>query len=134
MTIKKRLQIAEKFGGLCAYTGKPLGNDWQIDHVESKMWCTIFDRNADTEDNLLPVLGIVNHYKRSKNLSEFRYYMETFHLRLAKLPKITRREKTTKRKAYIQRIADAFDITPEKPFSGKFYFETINIPIDSIKY
>lgn len=32
----KREKVFNKFGGLCAYTGQPLGDDWQIDHVRSK--------------------------------------------------------------------------------------------------
>ena len=32
----KKEKVFAKFGGLCAYTGRPLGNDWQIDHAESK--------------------------------------------------------------------------------------------------
>jgi 5-methylcytosine-specific restriction endonuclease McrA len=31
-----RRVIHDKFGGRCAYTGKPLGDDWQIDHVVPK--------------------------------------------------------------------------------------------------
>ena len=29
----KRERIFKKYDGLCAYTGKPLEKDWQIDHV-----------------------------------------------------------------------------------------------------
>ena len=34
-------------------------------------------------------------------------------------------EKTLKRKEYLLEVAELFDITPDKPFSGKFYFETL---------
>jgi hypothetical protein len=44
-------------------------------------------------------------------------------LRLAKLPKCPKTEKSIKRKEYMLKIAKYFDITPECPFSGKFYFE-----------
>ena len=47
------------------------------------------------------------------------------HLRLAKLPKNPRTEKSRKKKEYILKIAKYFDITSNKPFNGKFYFETL---------
>jgi 5-methylcytosine-specific restriction endonuclease McrA len=39
--MKKQLreEVYNKYGGLCAYTGKPLGDDWQIDHIHPK--CSI---------------------------------------------------------------------------------------------
>jgi len=67
----------------------------------------------------------VNHYKRAFDLEGFRGYLLTFHLRLAKLPKTTNREKTKERIIYMNRIADLFGITVDKPFSGIFYFEQI---------
>ena len=141
----KREIIYNKFDGLCAYTGKPLGNDWQVDHVVSKIshWYhtssstpfvgTISEYTAEFEkrlkevdniDNLLPALRIVNHYKRSLDLEGFRKRMITFHERLARLPKKTSVERIRKRIEYMYKVAEAFDITPEKPFCGKFYFET----------
>jgi hypothetical protein len=51
--------------------------------------------------------------------------MADFHLRLGKLPKKTTRPQTMKRIEYMQKVADAFEITPEKPFEGKFYFEKL---------
>ena len=33
----KREKVYNKYGGKCAYTGKPLGQDWQIDHVTSQI-------------------------------------------------------------------------------------------------
>lgn len=125
MTKKQRHEIFNKYGGLCAYTGKPLPEDWQVDHIETKMWCRMLMKNPDSPENLVPALRIVNHYKRAKSLDEWRLYMQTFHKRLAKLPKKTRRDKTTKRKEYMLKVAVAFDITPEKPFNGIFYFETL---------
>jgi len=142
----KREMIYNKFGGLCAYTGKPLSEDWQVDHITSKKrhWYdtvhstphigTIeeykkdFDRrlkDCDNMDNLLPALRIVNHYKRELDLEGFRRRMMDFHKRLSKLPKNPVNKQAIKRKEYMYRVADAFGITPEKPFSGKFYFETL---------
>lgn len=116
--MKKKEKIKNKFGGLCAYTGKPLGEDWQIDHIKPKA-----QGGSNDLDNLLPALKIVNHYKRCFDLETFRNYMVNFHIRLSKLPKTTRVEKTKNRIIYMNNIASAFGITPEKGFDGKFYFE-----------
>ena len=51
--------------------------------------------------------------------------MSTFHTRLAKLPKNTNSDKTLKRIEYMNTIAEAFNITIDKPFNGVFYFETL---------
>ena len=147
MTRKQRQQVYDKYNGRCAYTGKPLGDDWQVDHMISKAdffyyaikmvkkdvspdeWRTRVDDlcrdGVNDEWNLVPSLRIVNHYKRSCNLEQFRQRMADFHIRLGRLPKKTKRPATVKRIAYMNEVADAFGITPEKPFCGKFYFETI---------
>lgn len=129
--------VFNKFGGKCAYTGKQLGSDWQVDHVTSKIkheYDTYFNsssveeikdklKNVNNIDNLFPALRIVNHYKRGHDLDGFRRYMENFHIRLSKLPKKTSLQKTEKRKEYMYKVADAFGITEDIPFDGKFYFE-----------
>jgi hypothetical protein len=125
MTKKARQQVYDKFIGLCAYTGKPLGNDWQVDHIEPYFYSRMFQRDPNRTENLFPALRIVNHYKRCNNLESFRMYMLSFHKRLAKLPKEPRVEKSAKRKEYMLKVADAFGIAADKPFSGVFYFETI---------
>ena len=133
--MKRREIIYNKFGGKCAYTGKPLDEKWQIDHITPKafegwyyseisrkaMNCKGDDINSI--ENLLPALRIVNHYKRAFDLEGFRQYMLTFHLRVAKLPRNPRIEKSKKRKEYMLQVADAFGITSENPFDGIFYFE-----------
>jgi hypothetical protein len=132
-----REKIFNKFNGLCAYSGKPLDCDWQVDHVTPK--CSVIwgqpkeirlklgvNYNLNDFDNLLPTIKIINHYKRSFDLEGFRTYMLGFHLRLAKLPKNTNVLKTKKRKEYMFKIAELFEITTEKPFGGKFYFEKLN--------
>jgi 5-methylcytosine-specific restriction endonuclease McrA len=141
-----RQQVYNKYNGLCAYTGKPLGDDWQVDHVCSKRAyfeksyiCKSmaerkeFLKQADDINNLLPACRIVNHYKRSKNLETFRRFMREFHKRLAKLPKKTKVAQTQRRKDYLYKVAELFDITVDKPFSGKFYFETVEGTITCIK-
>lgn len=134
-----RQQVFDKYNGLCAYTGKPLGDDWQIDHMTSRhvhqyqtygKCATVEEikeqlKRVDDIDNLLPTIKIINHYKRSLDLEGFRHYMIGFHKRLKKLPKKTIIYETQRRKEYMFKIAELFGITPEKPFEGKFYFETI---------
>jgi 5-methylcytosine-specific restriction endonuclease McrA len=139
MKKETRQKVFDKYKGLCAYTGKPLGSDWQVDHVTSKLkhinniygnYYNIIEikeelKKVDDITNLLPSCRIVNHYKRSLDLEGFRRYMMNFHKRLAKLPKKTKSPKTQKRKEYMFKVAELFEITIEKPFCGKFYFEKL---------
>lgn len=122
-----RDHIKNKYGGKCAYTGKPLDDLWQVDHIEPK--CNyrlgLVKGDYDSYSNLVPVCRIINHYKRGKNLEEFREYMLKFHERLGKLPKKTIIERTEGRIKYMNKVAELFDIAPDKPFNGKFYFELI---------
>ena len=141
MNKKLRQQVYEKFGGKCAYTGHTLPEDWQVDHMTSKIqhqWSTYYRhgdldtikkelKTVDNIDNLVPTLRIVNHYKRSLDLEGFRHYMLNFHKRLAKLPKNTSVQRTKERKIYMYKIAEVFGISPENPFSGVFYFETLTL-------
>lgn len=142
MTKKQRELIYQKYGGRCAYTGRPLEPDWQVDHVVSHylFGYTIMKdcvsreeynkrkKEVNNMENLVPALRIVNHYKRSLDLEGFRRYMMDFHNRLARLPKKTKVERSAKRKEYIKKVADAFGITVDKPFGGLFYFETLTTP------
>lgn len=126
-----RQAVYDKFRGRCAYTGKPLGEDWQVDHVKPKShWIWHQQWNASDVNeigNLLPAIKIINHYKRSHNLESFRMSMMDFHKRLAKLPKKTERAATIRRIEYMRKVADLFGITPDKPFEGKFFFELPNL-------
>ena len=146
--MNKREKIYAKYNGKCAYTGKPLGDDWQIDHMfsvsdiyyqahghlirsgldpkmyEKELMAAVKEK-ANRDENLIPALRIVNQYKRSLDLEGFRERMKTFHIRLWKLPKNTKVSATVKRIAYMNEVAEAFGITPDKPFDGKFYFEKL---------
>jgi len=127
---KKRDIIKNKFNGLCAYSGTPLEDDWQVDHIKPKIMYYIgscpYQGNPNDIDNLIPAQRIINHYKRSLPLEKFKsWYLGGLHLRLKKLLKNTKTELAKKRKEYLLKIASYFDITEDKPFSGKFYFETI---------
>lgn len=126
MSKKLRQQIYDKYNGLCAYTGKPLDDKWQIDHGISKHVGFYKRVEVNGIDNLYPAIRIINHYKKAQDIEQFRHYMSKFHIRLGKLPKKTSVERTVKRKEYMYRIAELFDITTDKPFCGTFYFETIS--------
>lgn len=157
-----RQQVFNKYGGLCAYTGKPLGDSWEIDHIEplnrkyksvgghhvnndgnpatledfvsgNCKWVArkiVADGYSNPErdifDNMAPAIKIINHYKRCKSLELFRSFMLRFHIRLSKLPKNTTVTRAERRKEYMLKVAELFDITPDKPFDGKFYFEKSN--------
>jgi hypothetical protein len=122
-----REQVFNKFGGLCAYSGTPLEQDWQIEHLTPK-WMFIEGKakgDPNHIDNLLPVQKTINHYKGGLRLDEFRnWYLGELHLRLAKLPKNSKSLKAIKRKEYLLKVAAYFGITDKKPFNKVFYFET----------
>lgn len=138
-----RQQVYEKYNGFCGYTGEPLDDTWQVDHITSKAkhrWKSYGKKynpgrlkeefmeelkKVDDIENLMPCLRIINHYKRSLDLEGFRVRMNGLHKRLAKLPKKTKVSHTQKRKEYLFKIAELFHITVEKPFDGKFYFEKL---------
>lgn len=114
-----RRAVYDKFDGRCAYTGTPLKDDWQVDHIVPKGI-----GGTDELSNLLPAQRIVNHYKRCLDNETFKtWLLGGLHLRLRKLPKNPRTEKGAKRKAYLLEVASLFGITPDKPFTGTFYYE-----------
>jgi hypothetical protein len=124
--VTKRERIREKFGGLCAYTGKPLGDDWQIDHMTPRR-LSRWKKNIDVEaeDNLMPCLRTVNYYKRGFGLEGFRKYIKKINRRIRGMKKKdgTYRKNMENRCKYVERIAEAFGITDDAPFDGVFYFE-----------
>jgi len=128
MTPKKRELIKLKFDGLCAYSGTPLEDDWQVDHVVPKLRYELglAEGHVNDLENLVPVQKIINHYKRSLSLEDFRtWYLGGLHERLGKLPKNPKAERSIKRKEYLLKVADYFQITTNDEFSGVFYFETL---------
>ena len=114
-----RQAVYDKYNGLCAYSGTPLEDDWQIDHIVPR-------HLGGTNDisNLIPAQKIINHYKRALPLEDFRgWYLAGLHNRLKKLPKNPRTEQGQKRKDYLLKVASYFGIEQDQPFSGRFFFE-----------
>ena len=127
---KNREIIKNKYGGKCAYSGTELDPDWQIDHIKPvvRNWFkgTMIYKDHDCLENMVPVQKIINHYKHSISLEEFRtWLLGGLHSRLKKLPKKPRTEKGKKRKEYLLKVAGYFGITEDTPFNGIFYFETL---------
>ena len=128
---KKREEIKNKFDGLCAYSGTPLEDDWQVEHIKPIVrnrydgTCNFPDAHCD--ENLVPVQKIINHYKGSLDLETFRtWFLGGLHKRLDR-PKNPRSEKSKRKKEYSNKVASYFGITTEKPFDGKFYFEKLTL-------
>lgn len=127
---KDRGLIKMKFGGKCAYTGTDLKDDWQVEHVKPlvRNWWTntAMFPEAHKLENMVPVQKIVNHYKGSLDLETFRnWFLGGLHERLKKLPKNPKVEKSKRKKEYILEVARLFNISEDNPFSGRFYFETL---------
>jgi hypothetical protein len=125
--MNKRDRIFNKFNGLCAYSGTPLEPDWQIDHihpvVRHPFTGVMLRPEHDTDDNLVPCQRAINNYKHSEPLESFRtHLLGRLHERLLKYP---RSGKGLDRRKRMERIAMYFGITPETPFSGTFFFETL---------
>lgn len=125
-----RQEVYNKFGGKCAYSGTPLKDDWQVDHLIPKALRLspkfhLIEYHDDPK-NLVPCQRIINHYKRALSLRDFRrWYLGGLHERLKKLPKKTNSPIAIERKRYLLEVAELFGITEDKPFSGVFYFETL---------
>lgn len=127
---KKKEIIKNKYNGLCGYSGTPLEDNWEVDHIVPIIFFKIGIKQGNPDDinNLIPTQKFINHYKRGLDIEEFRTErLGKLHHRLKKLPKNPRTEKSKRHNDYMRKIAKYFAITEEKPFSGKFYFELINI-------
>ncbi len=132
MYISKALRetIKMKFDGKCAYSGTPLEDDWQVEHIQPirRNWDgTCMFPNDHQEANMVPVQKIINHYKHSLDLETFRtWLLGGLHERLKKLPKNPYAPSSIKRKDYLLKVAGYFGISEDKPFKGTFYFEEVS--------
>lgn len=102
-----RQEIHSKYQCHCGYCGKQIEMmQMQIDHITPKWrWS---DKTNDL-DNLMPTCRRCNHYKRGKDLEQFRNYMATLHERI--------------HNDYINKVAIDYGIVTIKQFDGVFYFE-----------
>ena len=139
-----RLRIYNKYDGLCAYSGSPLDEDWQIDHVfpvrfkhflKSEVMKSIYKIelvDINQFENLVPCQKIINHYKRGLLIDDphhttwnFRHRISVLHIKVGLLPKNPRVQRSITRKEYLLKVAGYFGITSDNPFDGVFYFEKV---------
>ena len=109
-----RERVHQKFGGRCAYCGKPIEyKRMQVDHYlpqcRERFYSNRFKKDVHAEANLMPACRRCNHYKRARTPKQFRELMATLHERIESI--------------YIMKVAIDFGIAEVKPFDGKFYFE-----------
>lgn len=126
---KNRAKIKNKFGGRCAYSGTILEDDWEVDHINPLIRCPVTKKpmfpDKHTVDNMVPCQKEINRYKGNLELDTFRnWYLAKMHERY--LPKNPKTEESKRKKARMLKIRAYFGITEETPFSGVFYFETLN--------
>ena len=130
MRTTKKERVRLKFNGLCAYSGTPLEDDWEMDHLEPVVRCLLTGRplfpECDNENNLVPCQKLINRYKASFSISDLKYHLGRFHIQLTKLPKNPKTDFSIRKKERYLKLASYFNITPINPFSGKFYFEEIS--------
>lgn len=101
-----RYRIWLKYNQHCAYCGREIEyKDMQVDHFIAKR----YSNNDNSFTNLMPSCRRCNHYKRVKDVEQFRLLMKTLHERISS--------------QYISKVAIDYGIIKIKPFDGKFYFE-----------
>lgn len=76
----------------------------QVDHMQAKKY-----GGSDKDYNLMPSCRRCNHYKRTRDLEQFRLLIKTLHERISG--------------QYISKVAIDYGIIEVKPFEGIFYFE-----------
>ena len=126
MAIKKsvRERVYVKFGGHCAYCGRPIEmKQMQVDHYlpqcKEKFYLRRCKKDVHAEENLMPTCRRCNHYKRARTPKQFKELMKTLHERLEAI--------------YILKIAVDFGMASIQPFDGLFYFEKLTAQADKEK-
>lgn len=75
---QQRATLREKFGGLCAYCGQPLGDKWHADHIEAidrewwKPGSPATKPELDTLENMNPACPPCNLDKHAQSLEGWR--------------------------------------------------------------
>lgn len=111
MTKVKRIETYDKYGGRCAYCGKPIEyKDMQVDHIVPLRSCKV-PEIANDITNLNPSCRRCNHYKRGSSLNGYRLLLMDLHERV--------------RDIYICKVAEDYGIIDVKPWDGKFYYEKV---------
>lgn len=76
-----RKQVYEKYGGHCAYCGRPIAyKDMQVDHIKAK-----YVGGADELDNYNPACRMCNFYKGTMDIDRFRDQLKMVRERLHKV-------------------------------------------------
>lgn len=122
----QRQNIYNKFGGRCAYCGKPISIDeMQIDQLVPP-WHRLSDgqlvknaaRGIDDDDNLMPSCHACNYYKSQLSLEDFRELLKGLPERCAKSPDV--------------QIAMRYGMVDIRKWCGVFLFEFYNISKDEV--
>jgi len=119
--MSKRERVEAKFGGNCAYCGKPLPNRWHMDHKEpiSRGWTEKSlamsgrKKGNDSEDNLFPACPRCNLRKSMMTVEEFRM---TIYGEIEMMKKYNDK----------YRLAEDFGIIKETGADIVFWFERYN--------
>lgn len=104
-----REAVYQKYGGRCAYCGRPIEyKDMQVDHFIPIRG----HKGQETNDfkNLMPSCRMCNHYKRANSLEGFRHLIKTIPEKLM-------------RDSYIYKIGIVYGNVIENTKPIKFYFE-----------
>jgi hypothetical protein len=111
-----RQKVWNKYNKRCAYCGTELEyKQLQVDHIDAK-----YLGGSDELNNYNPSCRGCNFYKSTFTIDGFRTQLKSLHERLFKI--------------FIVKMAVRYGILSYKPFSDKFYFETLNkaLIIDSV--
>ena len=118
-----RQKVWLKYDKHCAYCGKVLAyKDMQVDHLIPQRLAPYYiseraraiigavGDSIDSFENLMPACRRCNHYKRWRDLKEFRILMLELHTRI--------------NDTYIVKVGRDYGMVPVvEPFDGTFYFE-----------
>lgn len=117
-TKNERQKIYQKYGGRCAYCGKPIYlKDMQVDHLipqflKGSAAHQYLAEQIESFENYMPSCRRCNHYKRGNNIETFREWIRTIPSKLM-------------RDNYIFKVGCDYGMwNSQNPPSIKFYFET----------